>query len=301
MNLQNQTGFSRSVSKKMFVLAIIVGLIIAVAVPSTYCFLMLRERMDDSRMHGVLLADSVALAIRDNEELWKYDVPRFIDIGNRWRNKEHIVSLRVYDTERQLLFERVNRSDSFASFITRTPITYNATIEGTLEIRDSYADLLLNSLITLCVFGLLGFSLGRLIYRIVSSAERITADAVGELTASQKSLREMAITDAKTQLYNATYLGSAVREAVEVARTTKGALKLAMLDLDYFKKYNDFHGHVAGDAILAELAVLLKQSVRSSEIVGRFGGEEFFGDYTGCGGDCGSGACAQNTDCDCGA
>ena len=74
MNLQNQTGFSRSVSKKMFVLAIIVGLIIAVAVPSTYCFLMLRERMDDSRMHGVLLADSVALAIRDNEELWKYDV-----------------------------------------------------------------------------------------------------------------------------------------------------------------------------------------------------------------------------------
>lgn len=275
MNLQNQTGFSRSVSKKMFVLAIIVGLIIAVAVPSTYCFLMLRERMDDSRMHGVLLADSVALAIRDNEELWKYDVPRFIDIGNRWRNKEHIVSLRVYDTERQLLFERVNRSDSFASFITRTPITYNATIEGTLEIRDSYADLLLNSLITLCVFGLLGFSLGRLIYRIVSSAERITADAVGELTASQKSLREMAITDAKTQLYNATYLGSAVREAVEVARTTKGALKLAMLDLDYFKKYNDFHGHVAGDAILAELAVLLKQSVRSSEIVGRFGGEEF--------------------------
>ena len=275
MKLQNQTGFSRSVSKKMLVLAIIVGIIIAVAVPSTYCFLMLRERMDDSKLHGVLLADSVTLAIRDNEELWKYDVPRFIEIGNRWKNKDHIASIHVYDTNRHLLYERINRADSYATFITRTPITYNATIEGFLEIRDSYEDLLLNSLITLFVFGLLGFFLGSVIYRIVSSAERITADAVDELTASQKSLREMAITDAKTQLYNATYLGSAVREAVEVARTTNGALKLAMLDLDYFKKYNDFHGHVAGDTILAELAALLKQSVRSSEIVGRYGGEEF--------------------------
>ena len=275
MKLPNQAGFSRSVSKKMLVLAIIVGVIIAIAVPSTYCFLMLRERMDDSRMHGVLLADSVALAIRDNEELWQYDVPRFIDIGNRWRNKDHIVSIHVYDTNRHLLYERINRTDSYATFTTRTPIAYNATIEGTLEIRDSYADLLLNSFITLCVFGLLGFSLGSIIYRIVSSAERITANAVDELKASQNTLRETAITDAKTQLFNATYLGLAVREAVEVAQTTNVALKLAMLDLDYFKKYNDFHGHVAGDAILVELSALLKQSVRSTEIVGRFGGEEF--------------------------
>lgn len=273
--MHRQSGFSRSVSRKMLVLAVIVGIIISVAVPATYCILMLRERMQDSKLHGELLADSVVLAIQDNEELWRYDIPRFMDIGNRWRNQEHIVSMRVYDDNRQLLFEKINRAESFALFTTRAPIVFNASIEGYLEIQESYLDLLVNSGITLFFFSLLGFLLGRVIYRIVASAERITREAVDELTVSQKRLQKMAVTDAKTQLYNATYLFSAVKDAVELARSTDGFLKLAILDLDYFKKYNDFHGHVAGDTILAELADLLRQSVRPSEIVGRFGGEEF--------------------------
>ena len=48
-----------------------------------------------------------------------------------------------------------------------------------------------------------------------------------------------------------------------------------MLDLDHFKKVNDTHGHLAGDAVLANLASVLLKAVRNEDVVARFGGEEF--------------------------
>jgi GGDEF domain-containing protein len=52
-------------------------------------------------------------------------------------------------------------------------------------------------------------------------------------------------------------------------------LALAMIDLDYFKQVNDQHGHAAGDHVLRMLARLLRQRLRRTDIVGRYGGEEF--------------------------
>jgi GGDEF domain-containing protein len=50
---------------------------------------------------------------------------------------------------------------------------------------------------------------------------------------------------------------------------------LALIDIDFFKQINDVYGHLAGDAVLEELARLLMQAVRSQDLVARFGGEEF--------------------------
>lgn len=53
-------------------------------------------------------------------------------------------------------------------------------------------------------------------------------------------------------------------------------LSVALFDIDDFKKINDTYGHVAGDMVLCEIAGILKGSVRKGDVVGRYGGEEFF-------------------------
>jgi diguanylate cyclase (GGDEF)-like protein len=90
-----------------------------------------------------------------------------------------------------------------------------------------------------------------------------------------KRLEEVATTDGLTGLANKTHWLS--RLEFEVMRAKRGGhdLSLLMLDVDHFKHYNDSNGHLAGDRLLAELANLMTGNLRSIDIAGRFGGEEF--------------------------
>ena len=90
-----------------------------------------------------------------------------------------------------------------------------------------------------------------------------------------QQLAAAARTDSKTGLLNAT---AWQREAdVEVIRAlrTDAPLSLLLVDVDHFKQVNDSHGHLIGDEVLRALAAELRQQVRESDVVGRFGGEEF--------------------------
>jgi diguanylate cyclase (GGDEF)-like protein len=90
-----------------------------------------------------------------------------------------------------------------------------------------------------------------------------------------QQLRAAARTDAKTGLLNA---ATWQREAdIEISRVvrTRGSLALLLVDIDHFKRVNDTHGHLVGDQVLAALAGAFRQQVRDSDVVGRFGGEEF--------------------------
>ena len=88
-------------------------------------------------------------------------------------------------------------------------------------------------------------------------------------------LRIGATRDRLTGLYNRAYVEE--RGAEELARGARYAhpLALAMLDVDFFKQFNDTHGHAAGDHVLRTVARRLQANVRGTDIVGRFGGEEF--------------------------
>jgi diguanylate cyclase (GGDEF)-like protein len=90
-----------------------------------------------------------------------------------------------------------------------------------------------------------------------------------------QQLQAAARTDAKTGLLNAT---AWQREAdTEIARAHRAgeALALLLCDVDHFKRVNDTYGHLIGDDVLRGLAAELRQQVRGSDVVGRFGGEEF--------------------------
>lgn len=87
--------------------------------------------------------------------------------------------------------------------------------------------------------------------------------------------RHAALVDPGTGLYNRRYLYHRLQEEVARARRYRRPVSLVIIDIDDFKQYNDQYGHLAGDAVLEELARLLRTSVRASDTVARWGGEEF--------------------------
>lgn len=91
----------------------------------------------------------------------------------------------------------------------------------------------------------------------------------------REALRNQSIIDPLTGLFNRRYLEEILEREVRRASRSEQSLGLLMLDLDYFKKFNDTHGHEAGDTVLREVASFLKRSVRAEDVVCRFGGEEF--------------------------
>ncbi len=92
---------------------------------------------------------------------------------------------------------------------------------------------------------------------------------------AQDELRRMATTDALTGVSNRRYFFEVATAEIERSRRYKRPLSLAMLDVDFFKKVNDTYGHDAGDLVLKEVVTSLRKTLRDSDFIARFGGEEF--------------------------
>jgi diguanylate cyclase (GGDEF)-like protein len=101
------------------------------------------------------------------------------------------------------------------------------------------------------------------------------AGPVLEAKRLMEHLRENALRDAMTGMYNRRFLEEYVGTLVAGSQRRKNAFSVMMLDLDFFKQVNDTHGHEAGDKVLKTLADILMRNVRSSDIAVRYGGEEF--------------------------
>jgi two-component system cell cycle response regulator len=103
-----------------------------------------------------------------------------------------------------------------------------------------------------------------------------------ELRMKNKQLEEllgkveyMAITDALTGLYNRRRFHDVLTKEFERAKRYATAVSLIMLDIDHFKKVNDYYGHQAGDTVLKEVSTVITKSIREIDTASRFGGEEF--------------------------
>jgi len=90
-----------------------------------------------------------------------------------------------------------------------------------------------------------------------------------------KQVEELSITDKLTGLKNRRYMASGAEHAFQLAMRQKVRVCLALLDIDFFKRINDEFGHLAGDYVLKRLSRLLLGFFRKSDIVIRWGGEEF--------------------------
>ncbi|MDO9320818.1 MAG: diguanylate cyclase, partial [Pseudomonas sp.] len=98
---------------------------------------------------------------------------------------------------------------------------------------------------------------------------------VRQRAARARHLHARMVRDSLTGLYNHTHILQLLDDARSRARRTEQPLSFAMLDIDFFKKVNDTYGHPMGDRVIKSLAVFLKQRLRKSDHIGRYGGEEF--------------------------
>ncbi len=103
----------------------------------------------------------------------------------------------------------------------------------------------------------------------------ITVHDVTEYAVYEQKLLEMTRVDALTRLYNRSFLDKRLTEELERAHRFGSHFSVIMADADHFKDINDTRGHLCGDYTLRRIAAILQDLVRSVDIVGRYGGEEF--------------------------
>ncbi len=92
---------------------------------------------------------------------------------------------------------------------------------------------------------------------------------------ANEQLRQLSITDGLTKLYNRAYWQECLSQEYNRYQRKPIDVTLMMMDIDFFKKVNDTYGHPAGDAVLRKLSETLKSHLRSTDVAGRYGGEEF--------------------------
>lgn len=90
-----------------------------------------------------------------------------------------------------------------------------------------------------------------------------------------QEVEKLATTDSLTDVFTRRYILERIDEELRRSKKRSSPLSILMIDIDYFKKFNDLYGHLTGDQILREIGALLKQTVREIDIPGRYGGEEF--------------------------
>jgi len=88
-------------------------------------------------------------------------------------------------------------------------------------------------------------------------------------------LQQLAITDSLTQLYNSRHFFAQLKMEIERANRYSHSLALLLLDIDFFKNYNDTYGHLEGDKVLSTVGQMIKTCLRTMDTAYRYGGEEF--------------------------
>jgi len=96
-----------------------------------------------------------------------------------------------------------------------------------------------------------------------------------ELERYVKKIEQLSITDSLTKIYNRSKFESSLDYEIERSRRYGTPLSLIIFDIDHFKSINDTYGHLIGDSVLMEIANLIKNNIRSTDIFARWGGEEF--------------------------
>jgi diguanylate cyclase (GGDEF)-like protein len=113
-----------------------------------------------------------------------------------------------------------------------------------------------------------------MVKRLREGREQLNA-ANDTLRSANQELERLSVTDQLTGLYNRRRLSEVLANEVLRSRRHQHAFSLLVMDVDNFKKFNDAHGHLAGDRVLASVADVLRETTREIDTPARYGGEEF--------------------------
>jgi diguanylate cyclase (GGDEF)-like protein len=206
-----------------------------------------------------------------------------------------------------LVMESEDDAESLGSILERANITVTRCGDPMLAREALVRDLPDLLLLDAHLSGMDGFTLARLVRQdprfallpiVFLASDRTTEDQIEALRAGAdhilpmpveaelllqlvinraergRRVREMVHRDGLTGLLNHATLMAELEHAVEYARRHQEPFSFLMIDVDHFKRINDTHGHLAGDQVLLHLARIFQSTVRASDIIGRYGGEE---------------------------
>lgn len=100
-------------------------------------------------------------------------------------------------------------------------------------------------------------------------------DVIKKINFMYSQTRYLSLTDALTGLYNRRHFNAELEREFMRSKRYGGNLCIAIIDIDFFKKINDTYGHLCGDYVLKEVAYLILENFRKTDMVFRYGGEEF--------------------------
>lgn len=149
--------------------------------------------------------------------------------------------------------------------VIRAMISIRAPLSGVLADAHRMANIL--TLVTLLVLGSIYMLIVFFSVRLENQQRRIKAQNM--------ELSRLSITDTLTGALNRLGIQARMDELISAAQRFHHPLSVLMLDLDHFKAINDQHGHPVGDEVLQQFVGILRTNVRGSDVVGRWGGEEF--------------------------
>jgi diguanylate cyclase (GGDEF)-like protein len=165
----------------------------------------------------------------------------------------------------------MNRDGRWSASELRVPVTVLPAL---------YQQQWFQTLLAIAIAALLYFAY-RLRVRQLRARERqlelLVRHRTGELAEKNEQLQQASLTDPLTGLRNRRYLEQTIEADLEIAARggVERDLLIVMIDVDHFKSVNDQYGHAAGDAVLVQLAELLRRTFRTSDAIVRWGGEEF--------------------------
>lgn len=169
--------------------------------------------------------------------------------------------LLVEDLARDALWRRPRRPRYRTGSCLIVPLVVRGRVIGVINLADKSADV--------------PFGADDLEAVLAVTAHASWALQRSALHGRMNTLREQAVTDPLTGLANRRYLETRLREEAGRSKRHASVFTLTMLDLDDFKTYNDREGHPAGDALLAAVARVIRTAARDTDLVARYGGDEF--------------------------
>lgn len=224
----------------------------------------------DAALQNVLEADTYYIGVQKNDEL---HMELFYD------DKEYFngISFKLKGTLSNWVIQ--NQKVLFLADMRTAPILEGVTIEIVGKPKESLSWMgvpMKGAYVTgvMVIASYHANAFNRSDFELLSNIAQRAALALDN-TYHHALVQEQARLDSLTRVYNHGYFIQKLREQASGCQATNQHLSLIMLDIDYFKQFNDSFGHITGDEILINLCDTIRQHIKKTDAVGRWGGEEF--------------------------
>jgi len=269
-----------------------IALAIAIIIPGEQLYIGHIFHSEDVKSRAHYIANDLSEFIFLNSDNWSFQEHRYSGIIEKYiiPVKEQLI---LRDERNDIIFKTTDKEVEAPSLKVKEVLYDANAVAGSIEINSTNKELLMDA-ITRGIFGIIiGFFVYLFLYifptRTLSAAfeqlELATHSLKSEIENKEIALQEASILgqklhkqamhDSLTGLPNRSLYQERLGQAIANAQRKNNKLSVVMMDLNRFKEINDSLGHYAGDILLKEIAARLKSSLRDTDTVARFGGDEF--------------------------